>query len=108
MLILAISGPPVRRENAIKRLYSNVILEFRDFPKTENARTREMKIVAFAAPTRMNKKGLEAQTHINSGELMCLFAISGPPVRMENAIIRIYIHIIDFLRFRENGKRAHA
>ena len=67
-----------------------------------------MKIVAFAAPKLTDRILIFAQTHINLGELMCLFAISGPPVRMENAMICIYIHIIDFLRFRENGKRALA
>ena len=104
MCLLALLRPPVRLENAIKRLYSNVILEFRDFPKTENARSREMKIVAFAVPKLTGRMSLFAQTHINLGELMCLLTLLRPPVRREIPIIRIYMHIIDFLQFPGSHK----
>ena len=105
MCILAISGPPVRMENAIICIYIYILLIFRDFAKTENARTREMKIVAFAAPKISVKMSLFAQTHINLCELMCLLTLLRPPVRREIPIIRIYIHIIE-IPLRTGGRKS--
>ena len=56
----------------------------------------------------MNKNVVQAQTRIILGKLICLLQLLRPPVRREISIIRIYMHIIDFLRFPENGDRTHA
>ena len=108
MCLFAISGPPVRRELSIIRIYICILLTFCDFTKMENARTREMEIGRLRGANTHRRILLFAQTNINLGELMCLLTLLRPPVRRENAMICICIYIIDFPGIPKTRKHSLA
>ena len=68
-----------------------------NFPKTKNARSREMEIVKQPLPRTAILSPGRPNGHINLDGVLCLLTLLRPPVWREISIIRIYMHIIDFL-----------
>ena len=77
--------PPVGREMSIICTYICILLEFCNFLKSQNSRSREMKIKKTDVSGSRNSIAGRDERHIILGEIMCLFYIFAPPRAERNS-----------------------